>query len=247
MRTRADHPPCTVGCCNTLGNRCSKRRSDNNFVGSSVEDTPFDEEEATRHRAAMTRAWLNRIAPGMGWTGASDLLSREREQEALVVRAEPGPIPKIGDWNPFEDEPGDDIAEATTAGTLRQAAGARRPNIEHLIGELRDSELYPDTTNLLPPNQESSAHEHPYIAAMITRFGILPVRTSDDVDTMRRAQELARDREEPAMLIGVPLGINPASRTKDGIWLDAAGIAQPGNLAVFDLGQVTFDPLEQSK
>ena len=87
-----------------------------------VADTPFDEEEATRHRAAMTRAWLNSIAPGMGWTGADDLLSREREREALLVRAEPGSIPESRDWNPFEDEPDGDITEATTVGTLLQAA-----------------------------------------------------------------------------------------------------------------------------
>ena len=195
----------------------------------------------------MTRAWLNRIAPGMGWTGANDLLSGEREREALVVRAEPGSIPESGDWDPLEDEPDGDILEATTAEALRKAAGARRKDSEHLIGGLRDSELYADTTTLLPPNQESSAHEHPYVTALITRFGIRPVKTSDDVDTMRRAQEPARDREEPAMLVGVPLRISPASRTEDDIWLDGAGIAQPGNLAVFDLGQVTFDPLEQSK
>ena len=189
-----------------------------------VEDTPFDDEEATRHRAAMTRAWLNSIAPGMGWTGADDLLSREREREALVVRAEPGSIPESRDWDPFEDEPDGDITEATTVGTLLQAEGARRREIEDPISGLRDSELYADATTLQPPNHESSAHELPYIAALITRFGIRPVKTSDDVDTMRRAQEPARDREEPAILVGVPLGINPTSRSRDDIWLDGAEI-----------------------
>ena len=67
-----------------------------------VKYPPFDEEEATRHRVAMTRAWLNRIAPGMGWTDADDLLSREREREALLVGAEPGSIPESSDWDPFE-------------------------------------------------------------------------------------------------------------------------------------------------
>ena len=212
-----------------------------------VEDTPFNEEEATRHRAAMMRAWLRSIAPGMGWTGANDLLSRDREREALLIRAEPGSIPESKDWHPFEDEPDGDFAEATTAGTPRQVEGARKRDIEDPIGELRDSQLYADTITLLPPGQESSTHEHPYIAALITRFAVRPVRTSDDIDTMRRAQELARDRVEPAMLVGIPLGIDPTSITIDGIWLDGAGIAQPGNLAVFDLGQVTFDPLERSR
>ena len=195
----------------------------------------------------MMRAWLRSIAPGMGWTGANDLLSRDREREALLIRAEPGSIPESKDWHPFEDEPDGDFAEATTAGTPRQVEGARKRDIEDPIGELRDSQLYADTITLLPPGQESSTHEHPYIAALITRFAVRPVRTSDDIDTMRRAQELARDRVEPAMLVGIPLGIDPTSITIDGIWLDGAGIAQPGNLAVFDLGQVTFDPLERSR
>ena len=212
-----------------------------------VEDTPFDEEEATRHRAAMTRAWLNSIAPRMGWTGANELLSREREREAIVIRAEPGSIPESKDWHPLEDESDGDIPEATFAGIPRQAESARRRELEDPIGELRDSTLYADTTTLLPRDQESSVHEHPYIAAMITRFGIRPVRMSDDIDAMRRAQDPARDREEPAMLVGVPLGFDATSRLKDSIWLDGAGIAQPGNLAVFDLGQVTFDPLERSR
>ena len=134
-----------------------------------------------------------------------------------------------------------------TAGTLRQAEGTRRRDFEELIGELRDFKLYADMTTLLPPVQESYAHEHPYIAALITRFGIRPVRTLDDIETMRRAQESALNREEPAMLVGIPFGIDPTSRTKDNIWLDGAGIAQPGNLAVFDLRQVTFDPLERSR
>ena len=128
-----------------------------------------------------------------------------------------------------------------------QAEGARRREIEDSISGLSDSELYANTTNLQPPNQESSAHEHRYIAAVITRFGIRPVKTSDDVDTMRRAQDRARDREEPAMLVGVPLGIDPASSSIGDSWLDGAGIAQAGNLAVFDLGRVTFNSLEQSR
>ena len=212
-----------------------------------VKYPPFDEEEATRHRVAMTRAWLNRIAPGMGWTDADDLLSREREREALLVGAEPGSIPESSDWDPFEDEHDGDITEATLGGTLMQAEGARRREIEDSISGLSDSELYANTTNLQPPNQESSAHEHRYIAAVITRFGIRPVKTSDDVDTMRRAQDRARDREEPAMLVGVPLGIDPASSSIGDSWLDGAGIAQAGNLAVFDLGRVTFNSLEQSR
>ena len=195
----------------------------------------------------MTRAWLNSIAPGMGWTGASELLSREREREAIVIRAEPRSISESKDWHPLEDESDGDIPEATFAGIPLQAESVGRRELEDPIGELRDSTLYADTTTLLPRDPESTVHEHPYIAAMITRFGIRPVRTSDDIDAMRRAQDPARDREEPAMLVGVPLGIDATSRLKNSIWLDGAGIAQPGNLAVFDLGQVTFDPLERSR
>ena len=212
-----------------------------------VEDTPFDEEEATRHRVAMTRAWLNRIAPGLGWTNADDLLSGEREREALVVGAEPGLIPVSSDWDPLEEESDGDITEASLGGTLMHPEGATRRETEASISELSDSELYPDSTILQPPSSESSPHEHHYIAALITRFGIVPVRTPDDVNTMRRAQDRARNGGEPAMLVGVPLGIDPASRSINESWLDGAGIAQAGNLAVFDLRQVTFNPLERSR
>lgn len=212
-----------------------------------VEDTPFDEEAATRHRVAMTRAWLNRIAPGLGWTNADDLLSGEREREALVVGVEPGLIPESSDWDPLEEESDGDITEASLEGPLMHPEGATRRETEASISELSDSELYPDSTILQPPSSESSPHEHHYIAALITRFGIVPVRTPDDVNTMRRAQDRARNGGEPAMLVGVPLGIDPASRSMDESWLDGAGIAQVGNLAVFDLRQVTFNPLERSR
>ena len=212
-----------------------------------VEDAPLDEEEATRHRAAMTRAWLNSIAPRMGWTSADDLLSAEREREALVIRATPGSIPEDEDWPLYEDDLDENIPDLTIVDTPRQAVGPKRWNAKNPIGELAESKNYADTTTLLPPTEESSVHEHPYVAALITRFGIRPVRTTADIEAVRRAQQPAQDREEPAMLVGIPLGIDPASKTRGAIWLDSAGIEPPDNISVFDLGRITFASLERSK
>ena len=209
------------------------------------EDRPFEEEEATRHREAMTRSWLNSIAPRMGWGSAHEILSIEREREALMVRAEPGSAPGIRDWPLFEDETDADHLEPTTVATPLQTEGVIRKEIEDPIGDLHESEIYPDTTALLPPDEESSVHEHAYVAALITSFGVRPLRTSDDIEILSLVQERARNREEPAILVGIPLGMDPAARTTDRIWLDTAGITQLGSLAVFDVAQVTFDPLDR--
>lgn len=210
------------------------------------EDTRFGEEEAVRHRTAMTRAWLDSIAPGMGWTGADDLLSKERGREALVIRAEPGSISESDDWPLFEDDSSRDMLKSGAAETLQEIESTGPQDFEDFIGELGDSDPYADTTLLMPPGPESSALQRAYIAALVTRFGIRPVRTGSDIEAILRSQEAAQGLEEPAMLVGVPLGIDPASRTSDGTWLSGAGIAQPDSLAVFDLRHVTFDPYDYS-
>lgn len=58
---------------------------------------------------------------------------------------------------------------------------------------------------------------------------------------MRRAQERAREREQPAMLVGLPLDFDPGAVVSDVLWLDGAGIARTGDLAVFDLRRVEID------
>ena len=210
------------------------------------EDMRFGEEEAIRHRAAMARAWLDSIAPGMGWTGADDLLSEERGREALVIRAEPGSISGSEDWPLFEDEGSRDMLKPDAAETLQEIENAGTQDFGDLIGELGDSELYADPTLLMPHDPEPSALQRAYIAALVTRFGIRPVRTANDIEAILRSQEAAQGLEEPAMLVGVPLGIDPASRITDDTWLSGAGIAQPDSLAVFDLRHVTFEPYDHS-
>lgn len=210
------------------------------------EDARFGEEEAARHRAAMTHAWLDSIAAGMGWTGADDLLSRERRREALVIRAEPGSIAQSDDWPLLEDDSSHDLMVSGPGETREETENAERLDFEDPIGELGDSDLYTDTRILMPPDPEPPALHRAYIAALITRFGIRPVKTADDLEAIRRSQEAAQRLEEPAMMVGVPLDIDPASGMSEGTWLSGAGIAQPGGLAVFDLRQVTFDPYNHS-
>ncbi len=59
---------------------------------------PFSEEAQARHREAMTRAWLDSLAPGLGWRDGNDLLSDRRAENALLVHAGPGQIPVEEDW-----------------------------------------------------------------------------------------------------------------------------------------------------
>src|SRR5690606_35084107 len=68
-----------------------------------VIDEPFSEDEALRHRKAMTRAWLDSLAPALGLEGADALLSDERAREAITIRAEPGSLPEEEDWPTSEE------------------------------------------------------------------------------------------------------------------------------------------------
>lgn len=209
-----------------------------------VEDEPLDEEKIKVCREILTRAWINSIAKGMGWSDANDLMSKEREREALLIRAEPGPIPEVEDWPHYEDEPDEDIQEESLMEVdHHHEEDSKEQDSNGSIGELSDSNLYTDTSILLPPKHESSAHESPYIAALVTRFGIRPVNPSEDFDTLLYAQESARNLVEPSMLVGIPLNINSSSKVNEDTWLDKAGIVIPGNLAVFDIRGVEINQL----
>ena len=192
-------------------------------------------------RKVMKKVWLNRIAKELDWSDANDLLSKERG--ALVIRAEPGMLEETKAWPPDEDDPYDDNQEAMSLEPSDYDKGSKGQYLEDWIGELRDSKIYPDTDILRPPDHESSAHESRYMAALITRFGIRPMKTSADFATLKNAQESARKLEEPAMLVGVPLNIHSNPEINSDGWIDRAGLVKPGNLAVFDLRQVEVDRL----
>ena len=99
------------------------------------EETPFGEEEAARYRAAITRAWLDSIAAGMGWTGADDLLSKERGREALMVRAEPGSLSEGDDWPQLEDDGSLDILASGPAPTPQDSQNVATLDLKDPIGE----------------------------------------------------------------------------------------------------------------
>ncbi|TCQ02690.1 hypothetical protein C8J34_11654 [Rhizobium sp. PP-F2F-G36] len=63
-----------------------------------VSDTPFEPEEADRHREAITRAWLDSIGPGFGLANANEVLATAEKDHTVVVRAKPGPVPESRDW-----------------------------------------------------------------------------------------------------------------------------------------------------
>lgn len=193
---------------------------------------PFPEEAKVRHREAMTRAWLDSLAPALGWRSGADLLSGERKANALDIRAETGPIPPEEDW-PLLPR-----ASPAALSDDRVRAEQTRQVVQHLKSDLSTSDLYrPDWVDNQRPS-EKAALEGRYISALITPFGVRPIRDAADVQELLRVQERARALEQPAMLVGIPIGLDPAAALSDVLWLDGAGIARSGDLAVFDLRRV---------
>lgn len=209
-----------------------------------VDDAPFSEEEAARHREAVGRAWLESIAPGMGWGSAEALRSGERRREALVVRVKPGPVPPGREWPATEDR--FDEEDVLPEAILRRVVAAERRRAPRRIGgrdDLLESELYSDRSMLDRPEHENAGHEREYIASLVTRFGIKPVRSREDYDMLLRAQEEAHRLEESAMIVALPVALDPAKKDKV-VWRDEGGIASTGGLAIFDLRLAAAEPLE---
>lgn len=119
-------------------------------------------------------------------------------------------------------------------------ADARDRNRENPIGDLRGLETYSDPSLLSPPKGEDAAHEGAYLAVLVSGMGMRAIRSAEDLAALYQAREAARDRKEPAMLLGLPLGLDPAAPSKGTAWLDGAGIVPQGQLAVFDLRRIDF-------
>lgn len=209
---------------------------------------PFSPEDANRHRGAMSRAWLASIAPGLGWHSAEDLLSKERGREAVVVMTKPGPVPPEMEWPVTEDL--DEIDNLRDLGAFTQAThqfetSVTTPRISRRQQDnLTEANIYPDRTALEPRPQEKTGHEGAYLISLITRFGVRPIRTKEDFDLVQREQDRARRLEEPAMLVGLPIGFDPQARDAGVQWMDEAGIAARNDLAIFDLRMIETERLE---
>jgi hypothetical protein len=209
---------------------------------------PFSREDADRHRAAISRAWLASIAPGLGWRSADDLLSKERSRQAVVVTAKPGPVPPEMDWPQAEDV--DEINDLGDLSAVPQAtrqivASGIRPRISRgQQDNLTEANLYYDRAALEPRPREKAGYEGAYLISLITRFGVRPIRTNEDFDLVQREQDRARRLEEPAMLVGLPIGFDPQAHDSGVQWMDDAGIAAKNDLAVFDLRMIATERLE---
>lgn len=210
--------------------------------------TPFGEDDARRYRAAMTLSWLDSIAPGLGYRTAGDLMSSNREGDALVVEAMPGPIPESDDWPRSGD--GMDLLDSAlptnlVSSSVQQEIRSGNSRLVAALGDgLSDSAVYRGGPSLLvPAQQEKQPYAGKYVSALVTRFGIQPIRGKSDMPAVLERQARARDGEEPAMLIGIPMGIDPFETRGKSVWEDGAGIAPDGDLAVFDLRRITVESL----
>jgi len=182
---------------------------------------PFTPEQAKRHQAAIGRAWLESIAPGMGWRSAADLLSGDRVSAAVNVRAEPALVSTEDDW-PETDE---DTDSGLTS--FHGATSSAREFVPERLQREREQE-----------GQAISVHEGEYLVAVVTRFGIRPVRSRGEFETLQREQDRALAREEPAMLVALPLGYDFDTGPDEKTWISEAGIAKENDLAIFDLRRI---------
>lgn len=202
-----------------------------------VDPDPNRLELASRRREAMTRAWLDSLAPSLGYQDATALLSPDREREAVIITAKPGSIPDGLNW-PAED--GQHLLSTVENANVKRRRIDRIPSEEDrmydlLSDTLLESDIYESRALLYPPEHEAKPHEGAYIAAVITRFGVRPIRSAGEFETLKREQGRAQSLEEPGMVVGIPLSLQPQAPVTDQPWLDDAGIAQAGELSLFDL------------
>lgn len=213
---------------------------------------PFTSDEAAAHRQAMTRAWLDSIAPGFGWRKADDLISPERKRAAIMVSAEPGPIPPDQDWPELVDEEaGYDLSLGPRVQVQDHPTSESQQSDATLVFAELDSTLwqtpsYPVSWLGRPTQGEASPHQGEYLAAFATPLGVRPIHTRPDFEALKRAQERAQKLEEPAMMIGLPLDMDLAAPVTQNLWLDGAGIARKQDLAIFDLRRVDIELLDTS-
>jgi hypothetical protein len=107
-----------------------------------------------------------------------------------------------------------------------------------LADNLSSSSIYEDRSILVERAPEKDIHEERYIIALITPFGLQPVRSLAAFEAVKRAQDRAVALQQPAMLVGLPLGIDPAKPSRSSTWMDGAGFSQSNDLAIFDLRRI---------
>lgn len=218
-----------------------------------TERVPLSEQEADELLLAMRRAWLTSIAPGFGFRTVDDLEADDREREALIVSAQPGSIPADEDWPMLEYgeevyavgvETNALLAPPSTIRTGESAVSKALAAEQRVMKPLESIEGLPISAQLLPRRGESKLHLSRYTAAVVTRFGIRPIRTHVDIEELRRLQEKAINRDEPALLVGLPIKPCSTRPIETATWLDGAGFVQPGELAIFDLRRIVFGSMD---
>ena len=189
-------------------------------------ESSFSDEEVASHRTAISKVWLDSISRGLGWRDGSDLLLSDREKESFQIVAEPGGTDPNLEW-PVSAIDDDDFAE-----TQSVVQGER--DFEFVENNVVASRTEDAIAKLEPRGHENLKHEGRYLIALITRFGVRPIRTIGEFETFKLEQERAQKLEEPAMIVGLPLDFDPSRRRNGELWLDESGLAPQNDLAVFD-------------
>lgn len=218
-----------------------------------VQRALFSPNEAASHREAITRAWLASLAPGFGRSSADDMLTATREGRGVVVRANPGPIPKERDWPPYIDDEQPEFAQSPSTRpdrvgasspqrpvTLDGTAAVSQDGEQRATVDLASAPIYEGRDILVVRPRETKPIEGGFVVALATRYGVRPIRAASDLEELSRVQDRARRLEEPAMLFGIPYDFDPRRTYIEERWVDGAGIAPSNDLAVFDLREVTI-------
>ena len=116
---------------------------------------------------------------------------------------------------------------------VTRIAAKPSPGESAIIGELAEDRR-------LRPIERASRepHEGDYLAAIITRLGIRPIRNAADLEMARDTADNAYRTGEPAMIFGLALPQRKAVEFPQTAWLSANGIAAPDGTSLFSLKDV---------
>lgn len=105
---------------------------------------------------------------------------------------------------------------------------------------VRASRLADDAVTDIIDKPSTRPHQGLYIPAVLTRFGLAPMRGREARDTLLKAQASARASGEPAWFVGLNRRALQPGFTDLPTWSSSHGVVGADGLAVFDLRRVSI-------
>lgn len=192
-----------------------------------------------------------------GWVGASLWATDHRSRKPVFLAYDPD-----GQGRELSrDERGRHARALHAQWTGSLAEGFGDPALRHLDGppSLLVQLHVPASPDLRPPRMRTSPaeagdafpdvidkpssrrHRGLYVPALLTRFGLAPMRGRDARDNLLKAQAFARASGEPVWFVGLNRRSLAPGFTELPTWSSSHGVAGADGFAVFDLRAVTFE------